>query len=167
MNFFRRKKRLEISKERADFLTEQFYELSFDDRLPDRKLFNTIQKPEELHFLADQHNWDDGVELLEWIIDSEFCDEATARLIFWRSQPEFYTEFIAEKEAGSFADVYLLLRKIVKNVESGVYKKRELEFNPLTDVGSPSDIHYRNPKEKWPIPDTMKLPVKGMDVVVR
>jgi hypothetical protein len=153
-----------ITKERAQLLINNFFEFSFNDREPDRKLFDLITNPLELHFIADRYNWDDGAEVLSWIINSRICDKATAKLIFWRSQPDFYTAFLNEQEADYEADTYLLLRNIIDNFEKGFYKSEGIAYDPRKDPGAPSNIDYRNPKEKWTIPEYLKTPNEGIEI---
>lgn len=45
-----------ISQKRAEFLKENFFELSFQDREPDRVVFDSITDPAELYYLADSYN---------------------------------------------------------------------------------------------------------------
>ncbi|MGN6211121.1 DUF4274 domain-containing protein [Parafilimonas sp.] len=36
----------------------------------------------EYHYITSIYNWDDGTEVLSWIINSSLCDSATAKMIF-------------------------------------------------------------------------------------
>lgn len=105
--------------------------------------------------------------MLRWIIDSPHCDRGTAALIFWRSQPEYYTQFTNDAEATWAADVYALLRRIILNWENGKYGHEQISYDPKTDQGAPRNINERNPQEKWPIPDYLKLPTKGKTFLFR
>ncbi|MEM7297691.1 MAG: DUF4274 domain-containing protein [Bacteroidota bacterium] len=154
---------LTIQKDRARLLEENFFEYSFDDREPDQQLFNQITNPAELHFIADLYNWDDGTEVLEWIVDSDLCDEGTAKLIFWRAEPQDFTSCESVVDVGFMGeDVYKLLRKIIRNFEDGIYKKATIAYDPAMDV----DLNYKNPKEKWAIPEYLKQPTKGQSIVL-
>ena len=110
-----------ISPERANFLEENFTGFGFTDGHPDQVLFDTLTDPVELHYLAHIYNWDDGAEALSWIINRPYCDKGTAALIFWRSQPEYFTQFTSESEENWATEVYLLLRNIIRNWESEFY----------------------------------------------
>lgn len=48
---------------------------------------------EELHFFAENVNWDFGTEFLEAILLNPNCDFGTAKLIFWLASPDYYQEF--------------------------------------------------------------------------
>ena len=66
------------------FIRENFIEFSFDsddeNYLPDFKLFETLNSTDQ-YYLAENYNWDDGVEILKWIIESKKCDKGTASQI--------------------------------------------------------------------------------------
>lgn len=166
MGLFGNKNNLLITKERYSFLNDHFYELSFKDEEPNRRVFDTIDKPEELYLLAHFHNWDDGTQLLEWIIDSPLCDEGTAKLVFWRAQPDYYQEFDSEEEAGWDKDVYSLLRNILKKIEENQFKTAYLHYDPKKDEGAPNDLSD-NPNAKWKIPPFMRNETKGKNIIVK
>jgi hypothetical protein len=42
-----------------------------------------LQRPEVWHVVAKHWNWDDGIEVLDWIVSQPQCDAGTARSIFW------------------------------------------------------------------------------------
>lgn len=59
-----------LSPDKKKFIDDNFYETQEEDKL-DKQQFNLLTKPEELHYLADKHNWDDGVKILQWIAESK------------------------------------------------------------------------------------------------
>ncbi|SIS39777.1 protein of unknown function [Chryseobacterium joostei] len=75
-----------LTEEKKLFIDDNFYE-GLDDNELDRTKFEMLTEPEELHYLADKHNWDNGVKVLQWIVESNICSEATALQIFWLAQP--------------------------------------------------------------------------------
>lgn len=158
-----------ITHERAEFLIQHFFEFSFghedDDEagLPDRAAFDTIDNPLELHFVADNYNWDDGEEVLNWIINSPLCDKATAMMIFWRAQPDFYTERATKEDAGIEEETWELLQNIMRNMEQGFYTHAHLEYDPAKDPAA-EETDIDNPDSKWKIPEFMKTPLKGVNV---
>ncbi|RZK25820.1 MAG: DUF4274 domain-containing protein, partial [Hymenobacter sp.] len=101
-----------VSDERLALLHAHFFEFSFEGRVPDRTVFEAITNPVEYHLIAADYNWDDGPEVLRWIVTSSLCTQATAQLIFWRAQPSFYTQFSSAEEATYEAEVYTLLRTL-------------------------------------------------------
>ena len=100
-----------LSPDRVQLLKDSFIEFSFEDKLPNKDFFDSIQKPEELHFIADFYNWDDGPEVLTWIIDSDLCDEGTAKMIFWKSEPQDYTPYEKAEEVEYDDGVFTLFEK--------------------------------------------------------
>ena len=150
-----------LSKQQTDFIKDNFFESSFAGQEPDRKSFKKIETPSQLHYLAGIYNWDDGTEVLDWIISSPRCDKGTALLIFWRAEPDYYTKFDNELEADTDKEIYLLLRKIITNWQSGFYKKERFKFDPIAEG---YNVDYRYPNEKWQIPDEMKKSTTGSSV---
>jgi len=148
-----------IPIKRIELLRDNFFEFSFDDKEPDKDFFDSIKNSEELHFIADNYNWDDGAEVLNWIANSKLCDEGTAKLIFWRSEPQDYTSCEKAEDAEYMGeDIFLLLKKIIKNFNEDFYIKAEIAYNPKEDT----DINYRDPNEKWEIPKYLKEPTFGI-----
>lgn len=152
-----------VSEKRAKFLDENFFEFSFNEKTPDKSIFDAITEAVELHYIADKFNWDDGPEVLNWIVNSPICDKGTAKLIFWRAQPDHYTRFADPKEADHDADVYELLRDIIDNFENNFYKSERIFYDPRQDSAI-SDVDYINPNTKWTIPEHLKTPSKGRTV---
>lgn len=149
-----------VSEARIALLQAHFFEFSFDGRVPDRAVFETITNPVEYHLIAANYNWDDGSQVLRWIVTSPLCERATAQLIFWRAQPAFYTRFTSAEEADYEAEVYTLLRTIMQQWEAGTYSSTLIAYDPRTDPMA-EDITYHDPQEKWAIPSYLKQPIAG------
>ena len=144
-----------ISNNRTQLLLENFYEFSFNDKSPNKKLYDSIHNPLELHFIADMYNWDDGTEVLSWIVNDKLCDEGTAKLIFWRAEPHDFTECETTEDAEYMGkDVFLLLKNILDNFKRGFYKQSKIPYTPADDV----DIEYISTKAKWIIPKYLQEP---------
>ncbi|MFD2721493.1 DUF4274 domain-containing protein [Hymenobacter monticola] len=148
-----------ISQERAKFLQEHFFEFSFKDSTPDKNLFDSITSPAELHYLAYIYNWDDGPEVLSWIVDSPNCDQGTAALIFWRSQPDFYQEYTDESEMSLQDGVLPLLQSIMGNWERGFYQQ-QIAYDRHDDPAA-GKLYADNLREKWSVPNYLLVPTKG------
>ena len=78
-----------LSQARKDFIDAHFHENVAEQDL-NREAFDQLQTPQELAYLAQQHNWDNGVQLMLWLAQSPLCSQATAAEIFWLSQPQEY-----------------------------------------------------------------------------
>lgn len=95
---------LKLTSEQKQFIDDHFYETQADHEL-DKQKFDSLTTPYELHYLADQHNWDDGVKVLQWVVESTDCSEATALQIFWWAQPMDFQNFkLAESLKNNYAD---------------------------------------------------------------
>ena len=149
-----------VSDDRLALLQANFFEFSFEGRQPDRAVFDTIVNPVEYHLIAGNYNWDDGAEVLTWIIESPLCDKGTALMIFWRAQPDFYTQFLSVEEADYEAEVYQLVRAIMSKWEAGFYQTSHIAYDPTADPMA-GDIAAHHPKEKWSIPTYLKQPIVG------
>lgn len=124
---------MKISKEQQEFIDAHFNEADS----PTQKEFEQLTTSEELHSVAYNHNWDSGVEVLQWIAESKLCSEATALMIFWGAQPEEYTEFNwNSKKLPQYTkiEVFDLIRTIMENFKKGFYKKTNISYNPQNDM---------------------------------
>jgi hypothetical protein len=103
---------------------------------PDKNIFGKITSSEELHYIADRHNWDNGITVLKWIVVNELCSEATALMIFWRAQPFDYVEYNynARKIKSGNIDIFNLIKTIIENYKNGFYKKTSIKYNPKNDM---------------------------------
>jgi hypothetical protein len=153
-----------IGPSKTRFIKDNLFEVSFrgdSEAKPKREHFDKLTTSRELHYLASIYNWDDGTEVLEWVINSPLCDKGTALLIFWRSEPDFYTRFDNEEEAEYERDVYRLVKNIIRNIETNYYKRSRIRFNAKDP---PYDTDYVDKRAKWEIPGFMKRSVFGLPV---
>ncbi|RNI27876.1 DUF4274 domain-containing protein [Rufibacter immobilis] len=151
-----------ISQSKCDLINANFIQSSIED---EKELFNSFKKlnsSAQLHYLADLFNWDEEKNVLEWIVDSPLCDYGTALLIFWRAQPDFYTQFANEAEAGYEKDTYNLLQKILGNYRNEKYREARIKYLPLEDG---QDIENNYPDPKWEIPEEFKKGNHGRTVM--
>lgn len=151
------------SKEK--FIRENFIEFSFDSEdenyLPNFKLFEKLNSTDQ-YYLAENYNWDDGIEILKWIIESKKCDKGTASLIFWTSEPDYYFEK-SESEISDYEnDTFLLLKRVVEKFNNKEFKKSNLKYNP-TDREIRIDWSKQN--AEWKIPEEIKKPTKGFSII--
>lgn len=143
-------------------IIDAFFEFSFEGKEPKSEDFKLLNTSSSMHFLADIYNWDDGEEVLDWIISNPKCDKGTALLIFWRAEPDDYTCFSNEKEADDEKGIFLMLKKIIDNFETGFYKRERICFDPEEEG---YDLDYKDEDAKWAIPDFMKKRTKGIKVI--
>lgn len=125
--------------------------------IPDLELFKTLNSAEQ-YYLAYHYNWDDGIIVLDWIIDSPKCDKGTASLIFWRAEPDYYFDYTAETIDEYEKDVFDLLQKIVIKFKNKAFKNGRLKFDPEKN-GYNTD--WETKLDIWEIPNELKKPTKG------
>src|SRR5204863_4528922 len=118
---------------------------------PNKEFFDDISNPIEYHYIASIYNWDDGPKVLSWIINSSLCDKGTAKLIFWRSQPDYYTRFLNKEDAEWDGEVFQLVKTIIDNFQSDFYKTENIFYDPRQDPAT--DVDSLDSKAKWAIPE--------------
>ncbi|WBV61277.1 DUF4274 domain-containing protein [Chryseobacterium camelliae] len=144
-----------VKPSRENFIKENFFELSFRDKKPDFEKFKTLSSA-ELHYLTDIYNWDDGAEVLFWVVNSNKCDKATALMIFWRACPDYYLEK-AENELEVYElEVNQLLKTIIESFKSNKFKRSVFSYNPQEDFEIEEDQILN-----WNIPVEMTKVIKG------
>lgn len=149
----------EISQEKKQFIDDNFYEGLSESEL-DKAKFELLSSPYELFYLANKHNWDDGVKLMQWIAESDICSEATALQLFWLAQPKEYqvyklTDTIKRNDTGVRNDTFYLIKTILERFENGFYKKTELHFDPTILIETEQEV-----------PAFMKEPTNGAETYV-
>ena len=86
--------------------------------------------PDDWHFIADVHNWDDELHVLYWIVSQPECDKATARQVFWKGEPTGYDFEECEDVMGeSSYSVEPMLKFIADRFRSGGYTREEIKFD--------------------------------------
>jgi len=126
---------------------------------------SSLKSSEELHYLAEHWNWDNGVKTLSEIISRPDCSLGTALLIFWRGLPtEIFYSCANKKDAKKIHEepMFDLLIKIEKSVTKNHYKDGQISFNPSNDDGTNWAEDRDNTKLKHPIPDIMTKPAEGL-----
>jgi hypothetical protein len=103
--------------------------------------------PDEWHQVASGWIWGSGEDALRWIVGQEQCDKATALLIFWRGEPNYYWEAASDRGAREAAgalvarDAYDMLVQIVIRWKSAGFACAELHYDPKTDArAGPHDV---------------------------
>lgn len=147
---------------KAKKIQDKFFEFSFNDKEPKPEDYKLLDSSSAMHYLASIYNWDDGTEVLDWIISNPKCDKGTVVMIFWRAEPADYTIYQNEIEADYNAEVFLLLKKIIGNFETGFYKKEQIHYDPTQDG---HNIEHIENDAKWKIPEFLKKNTKGGTVL--
>lgn len=83
--------------------------------------FSQISSSEELHFLANECNYDSGEFLLEQVINHSLCDIETAKMIYWLSSPTYIYEKYGSVENCPQEDyICYKLAKLLSTIEEKV-----------------------------------------------
>ena len=153
-----------LSQDQIDFIEENFFEYSFEneDELPDKTLFDQLSHPAELFYLAHIYNWDDGTDVLQWIVDSPLCSKATASLIFWRSQPDYYRRYTLAGDSNvalNDGEVLSLLHSIIQKYENDDFCSIAIAFDPEPELES---LTAKDPK--WEVPEALFNKLEGIEI---
>ena len=151
---------MEISNERKKFIETSFFEFSFDkpdDYLPSFESFEDLNSIEQF-YLASIYNWDDGTEVLNWIIESPKCDKGTASLLFWRSEPDYY--FLEDEDTISdwALNGYRLIKLILSKFENNEFNRSEIMYDPNDEFYFE---RYENDIPDWKLPRDLLVPTNG------
>lgn len=123
----------------------------------------TLQNPLELHAVASNWNWDDGCELLTWIVCNPICEKGTALLLYWRAGPRWFYQFSNRDEISKYElPIYDLIKEIETRYISGFYKESTIAFDPKNDEETDWTIAYSKINPKQEIPALMKIPISGI-----
>jgi hypothetical protein len=98
----------------------------------------TSSTPDERHVAADIWNWDYSHAPLLWMIRQPDCDKATALTIFFKGQPFYYLEFVADrtKVPGHSLEIYDFLVEIRQRFAKGFYSRSEIAFDGEREMSS-------------------------------
>lgn len=116
-----------ISEKRAEFLIDTFFEYTFKDKELDVKALNDITEPIDLQFIAKNHNYDDGTEILAHIINNPNCDISTAKMIFFRCDVDGYLQL------GEESVDFQLISSILINFEKQLYTEERFYYDYKED----------------------------------
>lgn len=156
-----------VSKSRRAFLDQYFFQWSFgkpDGFLPSKEAFSSITHPAELHYIACVYNWDDGPEVLLWILDSPLCSRSTANLLFWRSLPSYFEErdFSDPSTCRNYCEPgFAIVKRVLERYRDEDFSATDLEFDP---EGELEPLRRENPF--WKVPDGVFDRIHGCELDV-
>ncbi|MGB2742196.1 MAG: DUF4274 domain-containing protein [Cognaticolwellia sp.] len=163
----------EISDERKQFLLDNFVEYSFEqdedgnDLQANKSLFNSISNAEEIFYLAQSCNWDDGAIIPKWIIESPLCTKATALTIFWQSAPDEYMEHEFGSQVPGWkgeiddeqTEILNILEQLVTRFKNNDFLNKDIAFDFSVWGGK---LIVKEPK--WAVSDEFFKSVNGVIV---
>lgn len=96
---------------------------------------SALQSAAELHQFVHHYNWDDGVVVLEGVVDHPKCDLGTALLLYWSTEPAYAHERYASlDEATAAKDINLpamrLAERVAQKVAAGGFAQGTVRFVP-------------------------------------
>jgi hypothetical protein len=96
-----------------------------------------LMNAKQLHELAHQWNWDNGLTVLQKIIENPQCSIGTACLIYWRGSPHYFRKFTDPNEIPYYnRENYDLLEQIEKRMAAGFFIHYGIAYDPRNDEGS-------------------------------
>lgn len=109
--------------------------------------------PHELHYFAEQYNWDGDIEPIKLIIENERVDAGTLLYLYWYGCPEYYFQNnkTSAKLKGEEKDIFELLTKIETQFLEGSYGSRVISFDPSYQVS----MRDKHPSFIRPIPEAL------------
>lgn len=164
-----------ITESRKNFLLHNFVGYSFEqnehrhDLEADKTLFDSITSPEDIFFLAQHCNWDDGATIPEWIIDSPICTKAAALTLFWQSAPyEFMVysfgsnipQWRGVEEDEEQTKILNMLNKLITKYRVNEFHQLNIRFD--FDVWG-GKLIVDSPK--WQPPKDFFKSIEGVDVI--
>lgn len=122
--------------------------------------------PEMWHQIAMSWNWDNGYDVLRWIISQPICDKGTALLLYWRSSPRYMVQYATKEEVNKYEiENYEFVKEIENKYVSGFFQNENFEFDPQHDDGTDWTTTYSEYPLKQPIPEIMYQATKGSKLV--
>ena len=120
----------------------------------------------KLHQKADNHPADDSFTALDRILKNKYCDLATALMIYWRGNPNYFLRYASVKDLENephriHLDDFKDLMKIEKALLKGKYKLNLIPYNPSNDEGYDNTAYTYDEKPLRSIPEEFKKAVLG------
>lgn len=141
-----------LSLDRILWLEEHFFE-----RQVERDDFDQLKTSEELHRVVENYNWDEGLQVMHWVLESPLCDKGTALLMFWRADPVYETQFSEDPKDWRSAG-YQLVQKILEMWQNNQFSEGLISYDPVHDYAADTDAEGHG---AWEIPADMRQPTKG------
>ena len=96
---------------------------------------------EQRHQLTIEWNYDDGYDVLNWVVDAKDTDKATILALYWMLCPEYHKQYkdrddVLKGREYLIIDDYDLFVKLEKNYIAGYYQEQNIEFDPANDIYS-------------------------------
>ena len=128
------------------------------------------RSPEDWHFVGDLLNWDNAMNVIQWILDQKTCDKATAAMMFWKSSPDYYLQFPNREAAVTHAPVdgFDFTKQLLERWTSGFYHRSRIAFAPLphlVEIYRRTEAQYAANGLPWRIDDELTAVRPGADIL--
>lgn len=80
----------------------------------------SIRNSEELHYLLESYNYDNGNWTITQCINHPYCDIRTARMVYWLLNPDYFYDNYADLEHVPDSDIYEGTPKLLRFIEERV-----------------------------------------------
>jgi hypothetical protein len=138
-----------------DYMGDEEFEKLSDEWDQKLNLFlESCVSGEELHYLADYWNWDKGEDVLRVVAGHQYCEKATALLIYWRSSPGYFVDKDVNDIPECNRELYELYSYIKSRYLNNEYISGECSYDPWQEI---EDISHE--QKRGLIPEIMFKPV--------
>jgi hypothetical protein len=96
----------------------------------------TIKTAKALFTFVDRFNWDDDITYMQAVVKHDQCEIAIALMVYWRSCPTYYQQFVTIDEVEEYnQNTFLLQCEIEQKMEQNYFLKGKLKYDPRNDNG--------------------------------
>ncbi|HZZ90135.1 MAG TPA: DUF4274 domain-containing protein [Caulobacteraceae bacterium] len=124
--------------------------------------------PDEWRRWASGWNWDQGIDLFEWIIAQANCDRGTALHIYYCARPEYFSKYVSVEDAKAphyNQENLSLILKICEMWREGAYQTYAYRPGILEDemrIGTLETTLAGASRVPWNVPTDLARPeIKG------
>ena len=88
---------------------------------------NKTENSEILHLIADNYNWDNGLEIPNSIIDNKYCDLGTALMLFYDADGYSVLENKKELENTDLKDWAAFIAKLLEKISADEFTMKHFK----------------------------------------
>ena len=144
---------INITKERKDFIEQ----LLFENEGYTESEMGLFETSSEVHYFVTQYNWNDGLNPLKWLVNSELCDKGTALYVYWSFDVLYLLDPSDEMTAEINKQAKSLILELQNKYLSGFFRKNEIKYDPIEDGQIGKVDVYKIKKGIYKIPIEMTM----------
>ncbi|GGF15624.1 DUF4274 domain-containing protein [Hymenobacter cavernae] len=141
------------------FSEEELMSEDGDEKITQLQLQNlqVLTSPEELHFLLNQWNWDEGTHIPYRLLAHPACDHGTALMVYWLMDPAYYATYASASQVPDYQqEDFIVFKKLEDRLLNNDFNTSRIKFVPSAFAGWESQ---EDPK----IPAALKLASPGKE----